>query len=106
MIVWSYGAVSPDISDPLGWIDGTDYLFTGYDRRHFDEQRKIYLSTTSEALKRAAVVAIQNEALEQSAVIALAEFSTIHAVAADLSGFAPAPWGLYYYDTIRRSGGH
>jgi peptide/nickel transport system substrate-binding protein len=49
-------------------------------------------------------VAIQNEALEQAAAIALAEYSTIHAVAANLSGFAPAPWGLYYYDTIRRRG--
>jgi peptide/nickel transport system substrate-binding protein len=105
MLVWSYGAVSPDLADPLAWIDGTGYLFTGYDRSHFDEQHKTYLSTTSPALKRAAVVAMQDEALEQAAVIALAEYSTIHAVAANLSGFAPAPWGLYYYDTIRRSGG-
>lgn len=104
MVVWSYGAVSPDLADPLAWIDGTGYLFTGYDRSHFDEQHKTYLSTTSAALKHAAVVAIQNEALEQAAAIALAEYSTIHAVAANLSGFAPAPWGLYYYDTIRRRG--
>jgi peptide/nickel transport system substrate-binding protein len=104
MIVWSYGAVSPDISDPLGWIDGTEYLFTGYDRSRFDEQNRIYLSTTSAAQKRSAVVAIQDEALEQAAAIALAEYSTIHAVSATLSGFAAAPWGLYYYDTIRRSG--
>ncbi len=105
MIVWSYGAVSPDLADPLAWIDGTAYLFTGYDRSHFDVQHNTYLSTTSPALKRAAVVAMQDEALEQAAVIALAEYSTIHAVAATLSGFAPAPWGLYYYDTIRRGGG-
>jgi peptide/nickel transport system substrate-binding protein len=106
MVVWSYGAVSPDIADPLAWIDGTGYLFTGYDRSHFDQQHKVYLNTSSAPLQHAAVVAIQDEALQQAAVIALAEYGTIHAVAANLSGFAPAPWGLYYYDTVRRRGGN
>jgi len=102
MVVWSYGAISPDISDPLGWIAGTRYLFSGYDQRAFDKQRNAYLSTTSPAVKHRAVVAIQDEALRQAPAIALAEYPTIGAVATNLEGYAPAPWGLYYYDTISR----
>lgn len=101
MVVWSYGAISPDISDPLGWIGGTGYLFTGYEGE-FEKHRTAYLSTVSTSVKRDAVVAIQDEALEQAAVIALAEYPTIQSVATNLKGFRAAPWGLYYYDTIRR----
>ncbi|MFM2073474.1 MAG: hypothetical protein RLZZ623_3738 [Actinomycetota bacterium] len=102
MVLWSYGAISPDISDPLGWIGGTSYLFTGYDQTAFDAQRTAYLTTVSATEKHDAVVAIQDEAFQQAAVIALAETPTVHAVASDLTGFAPAPWGLYYFDTIRK----
>lgn len=101
MVLWSYGAISPDTSDPLGWISGTGYLFTGYDQAAFDEQRTAYLTTVSAADRQAAVVAIQDEAFDQAAVISLAETPTLHAAAAGLTGFAPAPWGLYYFDTVR-----
>lgn len=101
MVLWSYGAISPDVSDPLGWIGGTGYLFTGYDTAAFDANRTSYLTTVSADNKHTAMVAIQDEALDQAAVIALAETPTVHAVAAGLTGFAPAPWGLYYFDTIR-----
>lgn len=102
MVVWSYGAISPDISDPLGWIAGTGYLFSGYDQKHFEAERNRYLATTSSSAKHDAVVAIQDEALKQAPAIALAEYPTIGAVATNLKGYAPAPWGLYYYDTISR----
>ena len=102
MIVWNYGAISPDISDPLGWIGGTRYLFTGDDDTLFLKHRADYLATREPAVKHTAVVAIQDEARDRAAVIALAEYPTIHAVASRLRGFDPAPWGLYYWDTIRR----
>lgn len=101
MVLWSYGAISPDMSDPLGWIGGTGYLFTGADQTAFDEQRTAYLTTVSANEKHDAVVAIQDDAYQQAAIIALAETPTVHAVASSLTGFAPAPWGLYYFDTIR-----
>ncbi len=31
MMIWSYGAISPDVVDPMGWILGTSMLFTGAD---------------------------------------------------------------------------
>jgi len=101
MVLWSYGAISPDISDPLGWIGGTGYLFTGYDQTAFGEQRTNYLTAVSADEKLAAIQLIQNEAVEQAVVIALAVTPTVHAVSPELTGFAPAPWGLYYFDTIR-----
>ncbi len=102
MVLWSYGAISPDMSDPLGWIGGTGYLFTGYDQAKFDKQRTAFLSTTSAAAKKTAVVAIQDEAIDEAPSIALAETQTIGAVASNLEGYNAAPWGLYYYDTIAR----
>lgn len=102
MTLWSYGAISPDISDPLGWIAGTGNLFTGADQAVFDEHRTAYLTSTDAQAKAAAITAIQDDALATAAAIALAETPTLHAVAADLEGFAPAPWGLYYFDTIVR----
>ena len=31
MVLWSYGAISPDVIDPVGWILGTSWLFTGWE---------------------------------------------------------------------------
>ena len=105
MTLWSYGAVAPDVSDPLGWIAGTGNLFTGADQTVFDEQRDAYLTTVSPDAKRAAVVAVQDDARSTAAAIALAETPTVHAVGDKLTGFEPAPWGLYYFDTIAKSAG-
>lgn len=101
MMIWSYGAISPDVSDPLGWIAGTGNLFTGADSTVFDEQRSAYLTTVDQRAKTAAIVAIQDDAIGTGAAIALAETPTLHAASADIEGFAPAPWGLFYIDTIR-----
>jgi ABC-type transport system substrate-binding protein len=103
MLIWSYGAISPDVSDPLGWIAGTGNLFTGADSTVLDAQRSTYLTTTDPAAKAVAITAIQDDAIDTAAAIALAETPTLHAASADLTGFAPAPWGLYYIDTIRSS---
>ena len=100
MMLWSYGAISPDVSDPLGWIAGTGNLFTGADQTVFDEQRTAFLTTVSADEKRDAVIAIQDDALTSAVAIALAEAPTVHAVASGIVGFDPAPWGLYYLDTI------
>ena len=101
MMIWSYGAISPDVSDPLGWIAGTGNLFTGADPAVLDEQRTAYLTTIDPAVKAAAIAAIQDDAIDTGAAIALAETPTLHAASADITGFAPAPWGLFYVDTIR-----
>ena len=103
MMIWSYGAISPDVSDPLGWIAGTGNLFTGADSTVFDDHRAAYLTTVDPETKAAAIVAIQDDAIVAGAAIALAETPTLHAASAGIAGFAPAPWGLFYIDTIRDS---
>lgn len=102
MVLWSYGAISPDVTDPLGWIIGTGYLFTGYDTGRLDQEYNAYRTATDEQTKAEAITAVQDEAVDEAMAISLADFSAVFAASPDLEGFEPAPWGLYYYDTISR----
>jgi peptide/nickel transport system substrate-binding protein len=100
MMLWSYGAISPDITDPIGWFLGTGWLFTGWDTDTLGEQFSAS-SVAATDLDRAAVATeIQDQAFRNAQAIALAEFQVIHAVSPGLSGFESAPWGVYFYDTI------
>ncbi|MGH3689207.1 MAG: ABC transporter substrate-binding protein [Microbacterium sp.] len=100
MTLWSYGAVSPDVVDPLGWITGTSWLFTGFETETVTEQFFAYGATESTDEKRAIVAQVQDDALRNAQAISLTEFQVQHAVSGRVSGFAPAPWGMYYWDTI------
>ncbi|MFF8187126.1 ABC transporter substrate-binding protein [Microbacterium sp. NPDC016588] len=104
MVLWSYGAVSPDVIDPLGWITGTSWLFTGFETDTVTDQFFAYGATESVDEKKAIVSQVQDDALRNAQAISLAEFQVQHAVSAAVSGFEPAPWGMYYWDTIKVSG--
>ncbi|RZU65363.1 peptide/nickel transport system substrate-binding protein [Microterricola gilva] len=101
MVLWSYGAVSPDVIDPLGWIQGTSWLFTGFETDTIQQQFFAYTATESPEEKQQIVTAVQDEALENAQAISLSEFQVLHAVSPRISGFAAAPWGMYYWDTIK-----
>ncbi|MFB6612339.1 ABC transporter substrate-binding protein [Agromyces sp. NPDC056379] len=101
MVLWSYGAVSPDVSDPLGWITGTSWLFTGFETDTVQQQFFEYAATESPEEKQRIVETVQDEALENAQAISLSEFQVLHAVSDRVSGFAAAPWGMYYWDTIK-----
>ncbi|MFF2277898.1 ABC transporter substrate-binding protein [Agromyces sp. NPDC058126] len=100
MVLWSYGAVSPDVIDPLGWIHGTSWLFTGFEGETVEQQFFAYTATESPEEKQAIVEAVQNDAIENAQAISLAEFQVLHGVSDRVSGFSAAPWGMYYWDTI------
>lgn len=101
MVLWSYGAVSPDMVDPLGWITGTSWLFSGFETDTVTQQFFAYGATESPEQKQAIIAQVQDDALRDAQAISLAEFQVQHAVSESVSGFAPAPWGMYYWDTIR-----
>ncbi|MFC9559636.1 ABC transporter substrate-binding protein [Agromyces sp. NPDC056965] len=101
MVLWSYGAVSPDVVDPLGWIQGTSWLFTGYETDTITDEFFAYTATESADEKQQIVETVQNEALESAQAISLSEFQVLHGVSKRVSGFASAPWGMYYWDTIK-----
>jgi peptide/nickel transport system substrate-binding protein len=100
MMIWSYGAISPDVSDPLGWFLGTSWLFTGRDTGRLAKQFGAYAAAATAAKRRSVITAIQNQAIRDADAIALAEFRVVQAVNPKLKGFASTPWGLYFYDTI------
>lgn len=103
MVLWSYGAVSPDVVDPLGWITGTSWLFTGFETDTVTAQFFAYGATESADEKKAIVTQVQDDALRNAQAISLTEFQVQHAVSDRVSGFASAPWGMYYWDTIQVS---
>lgn len=100
MVLWSYGAVSPDISDPLGWIGGTSWLFTGFDTKPLTRIYAEYIEASSEARRDELITEVQDWAAREVPAVALAETQVIHAVADGIEGFEPAPWGLYFYDRL------
>jgi peptide/nickel transport system substrate-binding protein len=104
MVLWSYGAISPDMVDPIGWILGTSWLFTGYPTDTLDEQYAAYSAAESAQDKQRVVTQIQDESLEAAQAIPLAELQVLQGVRAGVNGFASAPWGLYYWDPIWLAG--
>jgi len=101
---FSYGAISPDMYDPLSWIMATGWLFTGYETDTLLGHFLDYAGALTPEDQQAVVAQIQDEAIDAAAAIAVAEGSYLHAVGQNLSGFESAPWGLYYYDTISIDG--
>jgi peptide/nickel transport system substrate-binding protein len=102
--VWNYGAVSPDISDPISWVAVTGWLFSGYETDTLWNDFYEYAVAETDEDAQAVIARIQDGAIDAAAAIAVAEGHYLHAVNPDLTGFASAPWGLHYYDTIAPGG--
>ncbi|MGH2973686.1 MAG: ABC transporter substrate-binding protein [Solirubrobacterales bacterium] len=100
LVLWSYGPISPDASDPLAWLVGTNDLFTGYDAAWLKHQYDAYTASDSDTTKQRIITQIQDWYIDHVPAVALTQGSVIHATASNVHGFAPAPWGLYYYDRI------
>lgn len=104
MVLWSYSAISPDVIDPVGWILGTSWLFTGWETDTLLDQWFAYTATDSGEEKQAIITEIQDQAIENAQAISLTEFQVLHAVRDTVRGFASPPWGVYYYDPIWLAG--
>ena len=100
MVLWSYGAISPDMLDPMGWILGTSWLFTNFETKTLKAQYNAYNAATSDQAKEQIVTQVQDDALKNAQAIPLADYQVLQAVSPKVHGFASAPWGLYYWDTI------
>ena len=100
MMIWSYGAISPDVVDPMGWILGTSMLFTGADDAGLAQQFGDYQAAETPEEKQAIVAQVQDDAAADGSAIPLVNFQVLHAAGANVNGFSSAPWGLYYWDPI------
>jgi peptide/nickel transport system substrate-binding protein len=100
MVVWSYGAISPDMFDPIGWVLGTSWLFTGDDTKALKAEYDAYNAAPTDAAKLKIVTQIQDENLQTAQALPLASFQILQGVSSKVKGFASAPWGMYYWDPI------
>jgi ABC-type transport system substrate-binding protein len=104
MTIWGYGAITPDISDPMIWIASTGWLFSGLETDTLWDDWFTYAAGETQADMDAAVLKIQDEAFENAAAIALLEGPYISAANQNLTGYWQAPWPLSYWDTIGLGG--
>ncbi len=100
MTIWNYGAIQPDMGDPMVWIAATEWLFSGYETDTIWGDFFAYAAAADAAEQEAVVAKVQDDAIDHAATIAVAEGSFLAGVQPDLIGFEMAPWGLYYWDTI------
>jgi peptide/nickel transport system substrate-binding protein len=100
MVLWSYGAISPDMFDPIGWVLGTSWLFTGADTKPLKAQYDAYNAAQSDAAKDKIITQIQNDSLQNDWSLPLANFQVLQGVSGRVKGFASSPWGMYYWDPI------
>lgn len=102
MTIWNYGAIQPDMADPMVWIAATEWLFSGYETDTLWGDFFAYAEAATPADQEAVVAKVQDDAIDHAASISVAEGSFLAGVQPDLTGFEMAPWGLYYWDTIAR----
>jgi peptide/nickel transport system substrate-binding protein len=100
MSMWGYGAISPDMSDPMNWIMSTGWLGSGYETDTLLGDFFAYSEAPTAAEMQAIVLKIQDEAYANAASISVAEGSYLYAVDQNLTGFVSAPWPLTYWDVI------
>jgi peptide/nickel transport system substrate-binding protein len=104
MSVWGYGAITPDISDPMIWIASTGWLFSGFETDTLWEDWFNYAVAETEDEMHAVVTKIQDDAFQNAQAIALAQGPYMSAVNQNLAGYWQAPWPLSYWDTISIGG--
>ncbi|GAA0412107.1 hypothetical protein Acor_16130 [Acrocarpospora corrugata] len=101
MLISDPSAISPTVFDPISFVLTAWYPWTGADTKLMKEKFTTGTSTTEDAVKDAAVRAIQDDAQEQSTVIGLVNMSTAFAVAGYVEGFTATPFLSYDAAAIR-----
>lgn len=100
LVLWSYGPVSPDVSDPLAWISGTSWLFSGTGTDRIVGQFNAYAAAEDAAARQAIIRQVQDDAASEVLAVPVAQFQVLDAVGPRVKGFAPAPWGMYFWSQI------
>jgi peptide/nickel transport system substrate-binding protein len=98
--LWEINAISPDCIDPLVYLAGTYWSFSGYPVAGLQALLKKYDDTSSSSVKKHVVAEIQDQAFEQAPVIALDHTDFALAVQSNIEGVLASPWGYFYYDTV------
>ncbi|MFG1689726.1 ABC transporter substrate-binding protein [Nonomuraea sp. NPDC049269] len=98
--IFSYNAISPDISDPAVYVAATSGMFTGWDGGALFKLIGKYAGTADAAAKKTEVTAMQDLLADQAMFIALNQGSSIMGVRPVVHGLEQLPWSAYYLDGI------
>ncbi|WP_066367465.1 ABC transporter substrate-binding protein [Herbidospora mongoliensis] len=101
MLISDPSAISPTVFDPISFVLTAWYPWTGADTALMKDKFTVGTSSTDDAVKDAAVRAIQDDARAQSTVIGLVNMSTAFAVADYVEGFTATPFLSYDAAAIR-----
>ncbi|MFT4011233.1 MAG: ABC transporter substrate-binding protein [Nocardioidaceae bacterium] len=98
--LFSYNAISPDVSDPAWYVAATTTMFTGMPVGAAVKHLTAYAATADTAKKKAEITAIQDLWTDKAPFIALAHHSALTGVRTGIHDVNPTPWGNYYYGSI------
>ncbi|MCD0449716.1 ABC transporter substrate-binding protein [Actinocorallia sp. API 0066] len=101
--MFSYNAISPDVSDPAWYVAGTRSMFTGLNPDPLVAALGDYAGTDDVKAKAAAVTRVQDILFEQAPFLALAHVSALEGQRTVVKGAEITPWGTYYLDTVWKS---
>lgn len=103
LAMFSYNAISPDVSDPAWYVAATSTMFTGMPTGEAIKYLTAYASTTDTTKKGAEVTKLQDLWFDQAPFLALAHSSALEGIRPVVQGAHVTPWGTYYLDTIWKS---
>jgi peptide/nickel transport system substrate-binding protein len=98
--LFSYNAISPDVSDPLWYVAATKSMFTGRPADDLLASLAAYAATDDPKKKEAEVTKMQDVLFEDAPFLALAHTNAIEAQRAVVQGAGVTPWGTYYLDPV------
>ncbi|WP_030455796.1 ABC transporter substrate-binding protein [Herbidospora cretacea] len=101
MLISDLSAISPTVFDPISFVLAAWSPWTGADSALLKDKFTVGTSTTDDAVKDAAVRAIQDDAQAQSTVIGMVNMSTAFAVAGYVEGFTATPFLSWDAATVK-----
>lgn len=101
--IFSYNAISPDVSDPAVYVAATKGIFTGYDGGAIFDLVGKYAATADLAEKKKQVTAIQDLLAQDAPFLALGQTESTMGASDKVHGLEQLPWGAYYLDGIWKS---
>jgi len=101
--LFSYNAISPDVSDPAVYIAVTQGMFTGYDGSELLDQIDEYSATDDPKAKQAKVTEMQDALATDVPFLALSHGSALEGTRDVVHGVTLLPWSTYYLDDVWKS---
>jgi peptide/nickel transport system substrate-binding protein len=101
--MFTYNAISPDISDPAVYVAATSGIFTGYDGGRLFGLLSRYWAADDAKAKREQVADMQDLLFQDAPFLALSHGQVLTAAGKKTHGLHVLPWGNYYLDEIWKS---